>query len=233
MIDAIIISDIHLGSDVCQADSLDKFLKKVEKLKPKKLIINGDLFDCLNFNKLPKNHWQILKDLRKLSKDIEIIWINGNHDGHYEYVSNILGIEFSQEYTFESADKKIICLHGDKFDSFIQKYPLLTKIADLIYWAMQKIDTSHNLAVYAKKNSKTFLRNIQKIKNDAINYAKDKGADIILCGHTHYPEITSVDKIVYGNSGCWTDKNCSYLTIQEGILKHENTNSNRCMGTPS
>ena len=173
MLDAIIISDIHLGSDVCQAEALDKFLKKIDKLQPQRIIVNGDLFDCLNFNKLPKSHWHILKDLRKLSKKTEVIWLNGNHDGHYEYVSNLLGLEFFQEYTFESDDKKIICLHGDKFDSFIQKYPVITAMADGIYWLMQKLDRSHSLAVYAKKNSKTFLRNSDRIKNEAVKYAKD------------------------------------------------------------
>ena len=79
MLDAIIISDIHLGSDVCQAEALDKFLKKIDKLQPQRIIVNGDLFDCLNFNKLPKHHWHILKDLRKLSKKTEVIWLNGNH----------------------------------------------------------------------------------------------------------------------------------------------------------
>ena len=220
MLDAIIISDIHLGSDVCQADALDKFLKKIQddKIQTRRLIVNGDLFDCLNFNKLPKSHWHILKDLRKLSKKTEVIWINGNHDGHYEYVSNLIGLEFVQEYTFESDDKKVICLHGDKFDNFIQQYPMLTYFADGIYWLMQKIDKSHSLAVYAKKNSKTFLRNSDRIKKEAVKYAKENGADIICCGHTHFPETTLVDGIWYCNSGCWTDTPCSYLTIIEGAV---------------
>jgi UDP-2,3-diacylglucosamine pyrophosphatase LpxH len=218
MVDAIIISDIHLGSDVCQAETLDKFLKKIDKLQPKRLIVNGDLFDCLNFNKLPKSHWHILKDLRKLSKHTEVIWINGNHDGHYEYVSNLIGLEFVQEYIFESDDKKVICLHGDRFDSFIQQYPMLTYFADGIYWLMQKIDKTHSLAVYAKKNSKTFLRNSDRIKKEAVKYAKENGADIVCCGHTHFPETTLFDGIWYGNSGCWTDQPCSYLTIMEGAV---------------
>ena len=205
MLDAIIISDIHLGSDVCQAEILDKFLKNIDKLQTKRLIVNGDLFDCLNFNKLPKNHWHILKDLR-------------NHDGHYEFVSNLLGLEFTQEFTFESDTKKIICLHGDKFDTFIQKYPLITTIVDAIYWLMQKIDRTHSLAVYAKKNSKTFLRNSEKIKTQAVKYAKDNKADIVLCGHTHSPEINLVNGVWYGNSGCWTDKPCSYLSVYQGAV---------------
>ncbi len=224
MFDAIIISDIHLGSDVCQAEALDKFLKKIQddKIQTQRLIVNGDLFDCLNFNKLPKSHWHILKDLRKLSKKTEVIWINGNHDGHYEFVSNLLGLEFTQEFIFESADKKVICLHGDKFDSFIQKYPIITKFADCIYWLMQKLDRSYSLAVYAKKNSKTFLRNSERIRNEAVKYCKENGADIVCCGHTHFSETTLINGSWYGNSGCWTDKPCSYLTIMEGAV-HLNT----------
>lgn len=224
MYDAIIISDIHLGSDVCQAEDLDKFLKKIqeEKIQTQRLIVNGDLFDCLNFNKLPKAHWQILKDLRKLSKKIEVIWINGNHDGHYEFIGNILGLEFTQQYIFESDDKKIICLHGDKFDNFIQKYPVLTKLADCVYWLMQKLDRTHNLAVYTKNNSKTFLRNSEIIRDHAVQYAKENGSDIVCCGHTHFPETTFIEKVWYANSGCWTDKNPTYLMVYQGAVNLNN-----------
>jgi UDP-2,3-diacylglucosamine pyrophosphatase LpxH len=95
---------------------------------------------------------------------------------------------------------------------------MLTAFADGIYWLMQKIDRTHSLAVYAKKNSKTFLRNSDRIKKEAVKYAKENGADIILCGHTHFPETTLVDGIWYGNSGCWTDKQCSYLTVYQGAV---------------
>ena len=47
MNDAIIISDIHLGSNVCQSKTLISFLEKIEcgEIDTNQLIINGDLFD--------------------------------------------------------------------------------------------------------------------------------------------------------------------------------------------
>jgi UDP-2,3-diacylglucosamine pyrophosphatase LpxH len=220
MLDAVIISDVHLGSDVCQAEILDRFLKKMADghFHTDRLIINGDLFDGLNFSRFPQSHWKILKDLRKLSKSIEVIWISGNHDGHYENVSQLLGIECVSEYVFSSAGNKVLCLHGDKFDSFIQSYPIITKLADFVYWAMQKLDASHTLAIYAKTNSKTFLRNSQRIRSRAVTYCKDSGASIVCCGHTHHAEASVHDSVWYANSGCWTEKCCSYLTVSNGAV---------------
>ena len=87
---------------------------------------------------------------------------------------------------------------------------------------MQKLDRSHSLAVYAKKNSKTFLRNSERIRTEAVKYCKENGADIVCCGHTHFPETTLINGSWYGNSGCWTDKPCSYLTIMEGAVHLNN-----------
>ena len=49
MDDAIIISDIHLGSEVSQSKKLIKFFEEIENGSRlvKSLIINGDLFDSL------------------------------------------------------------------------------------------------------------------------------------------------------------------------------------------
>jgi UDP-2,3-diacylglucosamine pyrophosphatase LpxH len=216
MQDAIIISDIHLGSNLCEAEKLNKFLQKI---KTKKLIINGDLFDNLDFRKLPKKHWNILKEIRNISKHIDVTWISGNHDGHHECISSLLGINCVNEFIFESNDKKIFCTHGDRYDNFIQKFPVLTKIADIIYWTLQKIDKTHTLAIYAKKNSKTFMRNAEIIKEKAIKEAQQKKCNIALCGHTHHPEIILEKNVWYGNSGCWTEKICSYISISNGDLK--------------
>ena len=150
MDDAIIISDIHLGSDVCESKRLYNFLELVY-IHTNKLIINGDFFDNLDFRRLKKNHWKILSLLRKMSKYIEIVWIRGNHDGDAELVSHLIGLDFKDEYIFESGDQKILCLHGDKFDDFIYKYPNTSKAADMIYrdWETDRkstrLNSSHRL----------------------------------------------------------------------------------------
>ena len=59
--DCIVISDLHLGSDVCQAKLLEEFLNwAVEHCK--QLVINGDVFDDLNFKRLTKRHFACLED---------------------------------------------------------------------------------------------------------------------------------------------------------------------------
>jgi UDP-2,3-diacylglucosamine pyrophosphatase LpxH len=68
MNEIVIISDVHLGSDVCQVEQLSKFLDKVST---QTLIINGDLFDSWDFRRLRKDHWKILKKLRQLSDNIK------------------------------------------------------------------------------------------------------------------------------------------------------------------
>ena len=58
--DCIVISDLHLGSDVCQARLLEEFLIwAVEHCR--ELVINGDIFDDLNFKRLTKRHFACLR----------------------------------------------------------------------------------------------------------------------------------------------------------------------------
>ena len=77
MLDAIVISDTHLGSDNCQARQLTHFLESIHAgaVLTRKLILNGDVFDSIDFRRLKKNHWKVLSLLRKLSDRIEILWI--------------------------------------------------------------------------------------------------------------------------------------------------------------
>ena len=46
----------------------------------------------MKFHRLRKWHWKVLSQLRKLSDEIETIWIIGNHDGPAEDISQLLGI---------------------------------------------------------------------------------------------------------------------------------------------
>lgn len=215
----IIVSDIHLGSSVCQAESFLAFLKKIKygEINCNELIINGDLFDSFDFRRLNKIHWKIFSNLRKLSDILDVVWVVGNHDGNAENISHLLGVDFRSEYEFESGEVNFLCLHGDKFDEFIQNRKILTYFADWVYYLMQKIDTTHTLAISAKKSSKTFLRCQDKIKTQAIKYAQDKKMDYVLCGHTHYPVVESN----YANSGCWTEKYCTYLIVENGVVQLE------------
>lgn len=107
--DAIIISDIHLGSDVCQAKLLISFLEKINNENlTKQLILNGDFFDNMDFRRLKKNHWRVLSMIRKISSKIKVVLLLGNHDGSVDVLSHLLGIDFLDEYVFDSGNKKFL-----------------------------------------------------------------------------------------------------------------------------
>lgn len=215
--DIIIISDIHLGSAICQDEKLLNFLRNLEQ-NCSKLIINGDLFDHWNFKKLSDNHWTILKTIRKLSSKIEVIWIRGNHDGPSEMISHLIGVEFLDEYYFSANNKKYIVVHGDMFDDFLTKYPLLTKFADAFYRFIQKMDPSFYWPRLLKHSSKTFLRAIEKVSIRAKAYCLFKEMNGIICGHTHIPAIDENDSVSYYNCGCWTSHPCTYIRINDSVI---------------
>ena len=221
MYDAVVISDIHLGSDNCQAKHLVHFLESIldGSMSTRRVILNGDVFDSINFHRLKKQHWKILSLLRKLSDLVTITWINGNHDGPAAIVSQLLGVTCRDEITVESGGRRILFLHGHRFDDFISRYPIITWIADRVYQLLQRLDRSHYFAKLAKRRSKTFLRCVEKIEADAIRYAERKGCNAVCCGHTHHPIAKVEGAVQYFNSGCWTEKPCHYLTIRDGKVE--------------
>lgn len=220
MLDAVIISDIHLGSDNCQAKPLVEFLDRVHHglIATKRLILNGDVFDSIDFRRLKKHHWKILSEIRKLSDHIQVTWINGNHDGPADVVSHLLGVECADEIVLTSGDKLVLILHGHRFDSFISKRPRLTKLADIAYNYLQRLDKSHTLARLIKRRSKTFLRATEKVRDGAVTYAATLGCNVVCCGHTHLTVADTSGPVQYYNSGCWTEKPGHYLTLASGEI---------------
>jgi len=219
--DAIILSDIHLGSGNCQAKSLCRFLEMVseEEIATTRLILNGDVFDSIDFRRLNKNHWKVLSWIRKLSDHIEIIWISGNHDGSSEIISHLLGVTVKEEHILTSGGQDVLFLHGHVFDDFLDSHPILTWLGDRIYLFLQWMDQTHYFAKLAKKGSKTFLRCAQKIEDEAIKHARKKGCRIVCCGHTHHSIAKQQQPIAYYNSGCWTELPCTYLTLRDGQVE--------------
>ncbi len=218
MLDAVVISDIHLGCDNCQAKTLTAFLEDIleGRLQSRRLIINGDMFDSIDFRRLRKTHWKVLSMIRHLSDKLEVIWTCGNHDGPAEIVSHLLGVDVRDEFIFRSGDRRILVLHGHRFDDFIDHHPILTWMGDVIYNILQKVDRRHYVARLAKARSKTFLHCIDKVQRKSIAYGQKLACDVVLCGHTHHAVEMPGDEVSYFNSGCWTEIPSTYLTVQRG-----------------
>lgn len=216
----IIISDIHLGSMLSQTEMLITFLKNISF---DRLIINGDVFDSINMKRLNKHHWKVLSALRKITdkeNNREVIWIRGNHDGFSDLLTQLLGIEVYNEYMFDWNNKKVLALHGDVFDVFTSKHPIISEIADIIYKSAIYIDPVKNrISKFLKRNTKTFLRNAQIVRERSLAYGKHKNAKIVCCGHTHYPETVEQDGMTYLNSGSWTANPTHFIGFTKDKVK--------------
>jgi UDP-2,3-diacylglucosamine pyrophosphatase LpxH len=219
--DGLIISDLHLGCGNSQVKNVRLLLENIADgiTATSRLILNGDVFDSFDFRRLNKNHWKVLSLLRKLSDQLEIIWICGNHDGSAEIVSHLLGVTVKDEYILTSGDRRILILHGHQFDDFLDSHPILTWFGDQIYMLLQKVDNTHYFAKMAKKGSKTFLRCARKIEDGSREYALRRNCHAVCCGHTHHANSNLSGPVQYFNSGCWTELPCTFLTVTNGTIE--------------
>ncbi|PIV51575.1 UDP-2,3-diacylglucosamine diphosphatase [Candidatus Falkowbacteria bacterium CG_4_10_14_0_2_um_filter_36_22] len=212
-IDTLIISDIHLGNKLSRIKELQKVLSGYNC---QRLILNGDIFDGLNFKRLPSAHWGVLSYFRKLSKTKEVVWINGNHDGAIGILSNLLGVKVYKQYLWECNGKKYLAIHGHQFDRFLHKSIIISSMAVYLYNLIQKIDSKNKLlSNFVKKHSHSWLRMSEEVAKGAVRYARLRRANYIFCGHTHIAKYYNSGDIEYYNSGSWTEVPSSFIAIDK------------------
>lgn len=214
-VDTFIVSDIHLGTDLSRPAAL---LATLKRYTFQRLILLGDILDDLNFGRLPRHHWELLSYLRALcapERHTEVIWVAGNHDHLLSRVThNFLGLPVRKRYQWRHEGKIFLAMHGHQFDTFIARHPLITEGACLFYCMLQRWETDqHRLSRLLKRTSKIWLRVSELVAHRAAAYAMRRGADDIFCGHTHFPLARRFGKVTYHNTGCWTEKPATFITI--------------------
>jgi UDP-2,3-diacylglucosamine pyrophosphatase LpxH len=208
----------------------------VKSIKPKKLILNGDIVDVWQFKKKywPKTHMKVVKHIINLaSKDTEVIYITGNHD---EILRKFDGLQLGKfsivnkyECTLEGA--KTWFFHGDVFDIVIQNSKWLAVLGSVSYDLLIRLNQVINkLRKYAGKPKSSLSKSIKNNVKKAVSYinsfeetaarvAIPMGFSHIVCGHIHQPEqrIISIDNehIQYLNSGDWIE-NLTSLEYNHG-----------------
>lgn len=219
--DILIISDLHLGSSVSQAG---KALELLKSYSFDKLILLGDVFESMNFNKLTKECWDFLNYIGKISKDKKVRWVIGNHDeGLSRIFGSLMDAKIYETYIWQYKQEKYLAIHGHQFDRFLVNNAFLSYVASSIYNFIQRVDTDgKKFSHFIKRNSKGWLRLSEKVARSAIFYGKKNKAKYVFCGHTHKAMERRNHSLVYYNSGCWTDNPCTYITIDEDSIKiHE------------
>ena len=232
-VDVVVISDIHLGTYGCHAKELLQYLKSI---KPKKIILNGDIIDIWQFNKRywPSSHMQVIKHITGLiAKDVKVYYVPGNHD---EMLRKFVGFKMGSlkivnKVILNIDGKKAWIFHGDVFDVTMKHAKWLAKLGAAGYDTLILINRAVNFISQKMGRGKISLS--KKIKNSVkgavkfINAFEQTAADIgisndydfVICGHIHQPEIREIknDKgsITYLNSGDWIE-NLTSLEYNDG-----------------
>ena len=222
--DTVIISDLHLGSEVSRAEAALRMLKETSF---RRLILLGDIFCDLNFRRLTKEHWKFLSYIRKLSnpkRNIEVVWVEGNHDhGLSEVMSHLVGVQVYQEYQWVFNGMRHLAIHGHQFDRMIFHNLFFSNLLTGYFLLLQKMDFGKKRFVRLLDRLNTsWLRLSSKVQAGAFSQAHLRGAQRVFCGHTHQALSAFKDGIEYFNTGSWTQARATYVTVdEEGATIHE------------
>jgi UDP-2,3-diacylglucosamine pyrophosphatase LpxH len=222
-VDIVVISDVHLGTFGCHAQELLTYLSMV---KPKTLILNGDIIDIWQFRKsyFPKSHLKVIKKIIDLaSKGTNVYYITGNHDEMLRKFSDttIGNMHIVDKLVLELDGKKAWFFHGDVFDLSVQHskriaklggwgYDLLIVLNRFINWILKKLNREpYSFSKKIKANVKNAIKFIGDFEKTASDLAIENEYDFVVCGHIHEPKmIRKVNKngtTTYLNSGDWVE----------------------------
>lgn len=229
------MSDLHLGTRGCSAVQILKFLKDNES---DTLYLVGDIIDGWELYRRwywPQIHSDIIqKILRKARKGTKIIFIPGNHDEFVrDYTGNTLGgIEIKEETEHVMIDgRRMLILHGDRFDTVIQNYKWLAFIGDYLYgamlnlhrlnsWIRRKSGKGHwSLSRYIKHQVKKTVNIISNYEEALTRECRERGYDIVLCGHNHHAEIIDMNGLIYMNDGDGVESCTAIVEEFDGTIK--------------
>ncbi|HEY1262469.1 MAG TPA: UDP-2,3-diacylglucosamine diphosphatase [Terriglobales bacterium] len=222
--DTLILSDVHLGSEISRARDAMCMLKQTSF---RRLVLLGDIFSDLNFRRLTKEHWKFLGYIRKLSnpkRGVEVVWVEGNHDqGLANIMSHLVGVRVYEEYQWEFAGRRHLAVHGHQFDRFAVNNLLLSNLGCFLHLTLQKLDfKGKRISRWVDLLNTRWLRLSEKVAEGALTHARQRKTDRVFCGHTHIALQRESEGVQYYNCGSWTDSRPTYITIgHEGVRIHE------------
>ena len=232
-VDIVVISDVHLGTYGCHAKELLKYLKYI---KPKEVILNGDIVDIWQFSKhyWPKSHMKVVKLLMEwIAKGTPVHYITGNHDELLRKFSGsrMGSLNIVNKMVMPLHGEKAWIFHGDVFDVTMQHSKWVAKLGAKGYDFLILLNRAINYI--SKKMGKGPISMSKKIKNGvksavkfindfeqiAADIAIENGYEYVICGHIHQPEIrkitTDKGEVTYLNSGDWIE-NLTALEYMDG-----------------
>ena len=219
---AIFISDVHLGTRACQAESLLAFLREHES---EYLYLLGDIIDFWAMNRSVQwagaHNTVVQKVLRRARHGCKVFFIPGNHDEALrEYAGVAFGdIRVESEWIHETLDgRRYWLVHGDEYDQVTRHHRWVAVLGDVGYNALVRINLVlsrvrrllrrpgyWSLAGYAKKKVKKAVSFIFDFEDAVAHAAAQRGVDGVVCGHIHSAADRRIGNVRYLNCGDWVD----------------------------
>lgn len=224
-IEALFISDIHLGSRGCNSRKLLEVLKKYD---PEYLFIVGDFIDGWLLKS--RHYWtqeytNIIKKILSYSKKgTKVIYITGNHD---EFLREYSEINFDENILIcdEYIWKDYFVVHGDLYDGVMNMKWLAHlgslgyEIAIVIDRFVKKLGYKKSISKWLKDNVKEAIKFITVFEEEIANQAIKRNCVGVICGHIHKPENKQINNIHYLNCGDFIENN-SYIVYDQGQFNH-------------
>jgi len=224
-VDIVVISDVHLGTYGCHSKELLKYLKSI---KPKMLILNGDIIDIWQFSKSywPETHMKVVRRILKfVTEGVPVYYLTGNHDEMLRKFADFdLGsFQLKNKVVLNIDGKKAWIFHGDVFDVTMQHskwlaklgavgYDTLILINSMVNWFLAKMGREKmSFSKKVKGKFKDAVKFINQFEQTAADLAVEKKYSYVICGHIHQAEMRvmqatdGLGSVLYLNSGDWVE----------------------------
>jgi UDP-2,3-diacylglucosamine pyrophosphatase LpxH len=214
-IQALFISDVHLGSKGSNAEQTLNILKQYE---PEYLFLVGDIIDGWLLKKRfrwPQSHTNVIRKILSYSKNkTKVIYIPGNHDEFMrDYLNTKFGnIEIHNEYIY----KNTYITHGDLYDGVV-KLKWLGILGSIGYDMAISIDKllkswghKRSLSKYLKNKVKEAVKFITNFEEEIVRQGIKHKCHTVICGHIHHPDDKIINNTRYLNCGDFIENN-SYI----------------------
>ena len=217
----LFLSDIHLGTKGCQAETLLDFLRFYDA---DTIYLVGDIVDGWQLKSgwfWPQAHNDVVqKLLRKARKGARLVYIPGNHDEFLRdyYGTHLGGIEVVEDaFHVAATGRRYLVIHGDLFDVVIRHARWLALLGDKAYDLAIWLNTHFNairralgltywsLSQWAKLKVKNAVNFIGAFEQALAGEARRRGADGVICGHIHHAVIRGEAGFSYINCGDWIE----------------------------
>ena len=231
-IEALFISDVHLGSKGSNADQVLNVLKQYQ---PDYLFLVGDIIDGWLLKRKfrwPQSHTNVLRKILSYSKNgTKVIYLPGNHD---EFLREYLDLSFGNiEIVNEVVFRDTFITHGDLYDGVV-KLKWLGVLGSIGYDLAISIDRrlkswgyKRSLSKFLKDKVKEAVKFITSFEDELCRQAIKHNCKNVICGHIHHPEDKVINNIRYLNSGDWIENN-SYIIFNNNeytIKRHSDDNN--------